>query len=1129
MMQHDSLRTLAFAAIMTATSAALAQGSSVTPAISSGSDHNCALDTHGTVMCWGSNQSGQLGNGTIDAALKLDVIGLANGIAAVDGGDSHTCAVTAAGAAKCWGRNDFGQLGDGTSQTHTAPSDVAGLEGGAASIATGSQFTCAVTRAGGVRCWGSNDGQLGDGSFNDSASPVAVQGITNAVAVAAGTRHVCALASTGGVLCWGDNARGQLGDGTTATRTMPVNVSGLSAPAVAIAAGAAHACAILNTGAVKCWGANTYGQLGDGSTTDRLVPANVSGLGAGIQKVATKGHATCVLTNAGGVKCWGRNDYTELGSGYGPASHVPLDVQGMSVGVKSIAAGNAHFCALLNAGTMKCWGDNGSGQLGNSAGRNNGNPVDVVGISGAILAMGLGGSHTCAALLAGGVRCWGNNRFGQLGNESGNKIAGVVNGFSSGAAAVAAGDGYTCALTAAGGVRCWGSNQFGQLGDGSTIDRAVPADVLGLTSGMRLIASGRLQTCAATQGGGVKCWGLGYGTLIPLDVPGLASGVTAIAAGVGHACAVTASRGVKCWGNNESGQLGNGQSGAAASSRAAVDVVGLSSGVKSVAAGYAHSCALMADGGVKCWGSNNNGALGNGTAIDSPVPLDVKGLPARISTISASIPEGSTCAVTAIGSVACWGFIGKDIGNGLTGLPFVVLGRTDDVVNAAVGGVHVCAVVNGGGVICLGDNRSGEIGDGTLVAFRRRPESVVDPGGLRFMDLTPDDGLDDKRRSRFVAVTSRSGDVLTAYIQFDASDIGTPQQVYVFALAPASIVKNAAASALEKHLGAVTNATSKDAPLPCVLAQLNGSGQLTAANSSSLQAYLTGVLSAQGGSVTVLNGVSTALVQGAVFYVGYGPNPASMINSGTNRSVATFAGTQTCQPQAPQTGWWWNPAEGGRGFGIEMQGNHLFMAGYLYDATGRATWTTSGGYTSEDGSIYNGTLLNYTNGQTLTGPYRVPDAPSSLGPITLAFTDARHGTLIWPGGSIPIERFDSLLADSTATTAAFAPENGWWWNASESGRGYFMEFKSGIADVAGYMYDGSGNPLWYLSIGAMSNPQTFQNNWLQYANGQTLTGTYKAPGDPVAVGALSIQFQDAANATLTLPTGTQLPITRFRF
>ena len=372
---------------------------------------------------------------------------------------------------------------------------------------------------------------------------------------------------------------------------------------------------------------------------------------------------------------------------------------------------------------------------------------------------------------------------------------------------------------------------------------------------------------------------------------------------------------------------------------------------------------------------------------------------------------------------------------------------------------------------------------------------------------------------------------VTADIQYRPQDVGTTGSVYVFAVAPANLVKNVSAEALANYKGQVTRGTNTaDTPLPCVLAQLTASGQLTAVTAGTLQAYLTGVLSSQGASVSVLNGVSTALLSGSVFYVGYGSNSTSMINGGTQRLVATVPGTQTCQPLAPQTGWWWNPAEDGRGFGIEVRGNNLFMSGYLYDDAGHATWVISGGPVALDGAFFNGTISKVANGQTLTGPYKPNSAPTAVGAITLSFTDARNGTLIWPGGVIPIQRFDDVIGSGKGKTPEFVPENGWWWNEAETGRGYFMEFKNNFAFIAGYMYEADGRSVWYTAQNTMATPNTFSSNWLQVANGQTLTGPYKKPVlINNNVGPVTITFQNAVNAVLTLPGGRQVAITRQRF
>ncbi|NJD87773.1 MAG: hypothetical protein FIB05_07150, partial [Betaproteobacteria bacterium] len=185
----------------------------------------------------------------------------------------------------------------------------------------------------------------------------------------------------------------------------------------------------------------------------------------------------------------------------------------------------------------------------------------------------------------------------------------------------------------------------------------------------------------------------------------------------------------------------------------------------------------------------------------------------------------------------------------------------------------------------------------------------------------------------------------SADIQFRPQDVGTSGSVYAFAVAPQGVLKAAGGEAPLVVRKSVP-ANGKDTPVACVLAQLNASGQLQAVSASQLQAYVTGVLSAQGQAVTILDNVPTTNVAGATFYVGYGTSGEAMINSGVNRSAVTVPGTQTCQPQPPQTGWWWNAAEDGRGYTIESTGSKIFFAAYLYDISGRSTWYIAAGPTS---------------------------------------------------------------------------------------------------------------------------------------------------------------------------------------
>jgi alpha-tubulin suppressor-like RCC1 family protein len=376
---------------------------------------------------------------------------------------------------------------------------------------------------------------------------------------------------------------------------------------------------------------------------------------------------------AGGVKCWGDNDHGQLGDGTNETSLGPVEASGLSSGVAVVSAGFDHTCALTMAGGVKCWGGNFSGQLGDgtSAGPEtctvsgtsytfacSTTPVDVTGLSSGVAAISSGDRHTCAITSAGGVKCWGANFAGQLGDgtSAGPETCTVgatsyacsttpvdVTGLSSGVVAVsagAAGFAHTCALTMAGGVKCWGASFSGILGDGST----TPVDVSGLTSDVAAVSAGGYHACALTTAGGVKCWGansigqLGDGQACgdavcasPVDVTGLTSGVAAISTGIFHTCALTVAGGVECWGYNGAIR-GDG-------STTPVDVSGLTSGVAGISAGSFHTCALTTAGGVKCWGANGAGQLGDGTTTNHTTPVDVVAMPTNTPTPT-STPRG---------------------------------------------------------------------------------------------------------------------------------------------------------------------------------------------------------------------------------------------------------------------------------------------------------------------------------------------------------------------------------------------------------------------------------------------------------------------------------------------------------
>ena len=347
--------------------------------LSSGGQHTCAILDNGLVSCWGKGDNGRLGFYAMSDELTpalTNSLGTGRTAVAISSGNSHTCAILDNGAVSCWGHGTRGQTASSnTNQYSPELTNSLGTGRTAVALSSGDYHTCAILDIGVVSCWGENGkGELGNGGTADTNTPTLTYSLgtgRTAVALSSGSFHTCAILDNGSVSCWGWNADGQLGSGETSNQNpSPALTSslGIGRTAVALSSGGSHTCAILDDGSVSCWGKNWYGQLGDGTTTDRLTPTQTSSLGTGRTAVAiSTGYThTCVILDNGDVSCWGTGNRGQLGHGGTSHQSSPTLTSSLGTGRTAVAisTGSLHTCAILDNGSTSCWGNGISGQLG---------------------------------------------------------------------------------------------------------------------------------------------------------------------------------------------------------------------------------------------------------------------------------------------------------------------------------------------------------------------------------------------------------------------------------------------------------------------------------------------------------------------------------------------------------------------------------------------------------------------------------------------------------------------------------------------------------------------------------------------------------------------------------------------
>lgn len=707
-------------------------------AIAAGNFHTCALLDNNTVKCWGKANYGQLGygdstnsrgdvGGEMGNALPTVNLGSGRTARAISVAADNTCALLDNGLVKCWGYNFDGELGIGNNQHRGDNANEMGdalpavdLGSGriAVAISTGDRHSCALLSNLSVKCWGQNfAGKLGIGDLKNRGDTVGTMGDALPVVdlaghdvkqVLAGQSHSCALLDDNSVRCWGYNNEGQLGLGDKQSRGDAANEMGASLPAVDLGS-TAGACVVAATPTPINPGVPTQPPATPVST-----PTSVPTIFATATPTRTP---LSTVTNAPVFTATPTRTYTPTAtrtpitpSTATPTPTQPGQVTPVSCGALAIAVGGRHSCAIRYDQTLRCWGNNLNGQLGqgdlldrgdaaNELGSNL--PSINLGTGRTAKAVAAGAEHTCAILDNDTVKCWGWNQYGQLGlgdtrnrggraNEMGNNLPTVDLGTGRTAKKISAYGNHTCVILDDNSLKCWGYNWAGALGLGNTTPRGdlagemgnnLPPINLGTGRTAREVTTSSLHTCALLDNGTLKCWGYGAVGVLGLgdqqnrgdgtnemgdNLPAVDLGAGRTITSIHQSCAVLGGGILKCWGSNSNGELGlsdqNHRGDVPGEMGDNLPEIDLGSGrsVVKVVSGNHYTCALLNNNSVKCWGFNNQGQLGLGDLQNrGDGPNEMGDLLATVNlgrgVLDIANGDSHTCVILDNRAVKCWG------------------------------------------------------------------------------------------------------------------------------------------------------------------------------------------------------------------------------------------------------------------------------------------------------------------------------------------------------------------------------------------------------------------------------------------------------------------------------------------
>ena len=696
----------------------------------SGYNHTITLDTNKNIWLWGSNWTGQVGNGSELTQFRPTRICRNYSFNKVVVGTNHSIVIDNIGQIWNWGDNFFGQLGDNQRSRKCTPISIHGTKKTFCHISGGNAFSNAIDFKGQVWSWGgggvNNRGQLGDNSTIDKCTPVSIHGAKKTFCkISSGSGSIISIDRFGQIWGWGANGDGQLGDNSVTSQCTPVSIHGTKKTFCDISLTNRHSNGIDFRGQVWSWGHNFWGHLGDNSTTSKRTPVSIHGVKKTFCSVSAGNGYSLAIDVRGLVWGWGLNTYGLLGNNDTTSRRTPTSIHGTRKTFCHIIAGNGYSMAVDYNGKLWGWGNTVNGKLGIGDFLFSLIPISIHGVKKTFCNINSGGNSSFGIDKNGQVWGWGNNRYGGLGNNTNNTIRTPVSihGVKKTFCKISLGYHHSLGIDRVGWVWSWGFNYYGILGDNSTTSKRIPVSIHGTKKTFCSIAAGGsfFDGISASLDYMGQIWSWGYnnrGQLgdnsvtsrqTPISIHGTKKTFHTISTGVRFSLAIEHQGQIWGWGDGGYGRLGDNS---VTSRRTPVSIHGTKKTFCDISAGYYHSLAIDHQGQVWIWGYNHRGQIGDNSTVSRRTPVSIHGAKKTFCNIIGNL--NSSVAIDYLGQIWTWGAeIGdsdvRSIGEVYT--PVSIHGTKKTFCHISAGLYHITAMDYKGHYWAWGDNINGQLGD----------------------------------------------------------------------------------------------------------------------------------------------------------------------------------------------------------------------------------------------------------------------------------------------------------------------------------------------------------------------------------------------------------------------------------